>query len=137
MKIIRVHLFYLFALLITLAVSSPSEAQNVTGRIKCVVLDGNDARIPDATITIQDSNLQRRFMTDDIGESEVSVPSGTYQIIVEKANFRRFESGPLEMPLDAPETIRIHLEVQSIIDPLQYSEPLRTDEEEPKSILIQ
>ncbi len=81
------------------------------GRIVGVVLDRNEALIPNATIAIQGQRGKRKLKSAHDGSFEAVLPAGTYRIIVEASGFRRFVSSPVVVNPDATEKITIHLEV--------------------------
>lgn len=90
--------------------SSPLASQS-TGTIIGRVLDCNDARVANATISIHSETIKRRVKSDEEGEFEVSLPAGNYRIMVEANGFRRFVYSSVKVRPAAIRLINIHLEV--------------------------
>lgn len=90
--------------------SSPLASQS-TGTIIGRVLDCYDARVANATISIDSEKTKRRVKSDEEGEFEVSLPAGNYRITVEANGFRRFVYFSVKVKPPAIKVINIHLEV--------------------------
>jgi hypothetical protein len=107
------------AILFSMAASHPtyswqSSARQLTGKIKGLVLDRNDARIVGATITIESSpkmGFKRQLISGEAGNFEIKVPAGVYYLTVTANGFRRFEGWELKVNPKVTEMINIHLEV--------------------------
>jgi hypothetical protein len=81
------------------------------GKVVGVILDANDARVPEATVRAKGGGRTREVECDEQGQFELSLPAGTYQITVEAHGFRRFVYSSLEVKSNVTEMINIHLEV--------------------------
>ena len=81
-----------------------------TSRVAGVVFDANDARIVGATITVENAEVKKIVRSDDEGQFEVSVPSGTYHVTVEQPGFKRFRLPQFKVETSA--RLNIRMEVQ-------------------------
>ena len=105
------------SLIIVGAASSPvtsrpaSPARRPTGKVVGVILDPNDARVPEAAVRFKSGGRTREVTSDEQGQFEISLPEGRYQVTVEARHFRRFVLSSLEVKSNVTEMINIHLEV--------------------------
>lgn len=88
-----------------------SPAGRQTGKVVGVILDANDARVPEATVRVKGGRRTREVECDEQGQFELLLPAGRYQITVEASGFRRFVYSSLEVKSNVTEMINIHLEV--------------------------
>ena len=93
------------------ATSVGTAATEPTGKIAGVVLDANDARIVNATVTTENRGTKHTMKSGNEGEFEVSVPAGDYKITVEANGFRKFSNSPLTVKADETKLISVHLKV--------------------------
>ena len=87
-----------------------SPAGRPPGKVVGVILDANDARVPEATVRVKGGGRTREVKCDEQGQFELSLPAGRYQITVEASGFRRFVYSSLEVKSNVTEMINIHLE---------------------------
>ena len=116
-KLIKSPGLFVFLLLVSMVIVSDvtgiaSALEDRTGTITGVILDVNDARIPDATVIIRNDRISRRMKTQDEGRFEVSLPAGEYQIIVEAPGFSSLSFSPLTVGVDETKRISVRLKVQ-------------------------
>lgn len=78
-----------------------------TGKIKGIVLDPNEARIPAVTILIEGAHATRRLTTNDFGEYESEVPAGTYHIKADLPNYFPFRRAAIRV--DSGKTVTINV----------------------------
>ena len=96
--------------------SVKSTARQSVGKIKGLILDPNDARIPFATITIESSpkvGFRKKLKPGEAGEFEIELPAGIYYITVEATSFCKFEGWELKVVPRVTEMVNIHMEVAS------------------------
>ena len=97
------------------AYSLPLLHEEQSGRVVGVVLtlvDGEDVRVPGATITIKGRDFERKLESGEAGEFEVSLPAGTYSFTVETPRFCMFNGKLLKVKPRTTEMINIHLKPQ-------------------------
>lgn len=82
-------------------------------RIVGVVLDPNGARIPSATVRIENAKATREAFTSDEGAFEVELPAGTYRITVEAQGFRTVEIVSFRARADRREALEVRMKVKS------------------------
>jgi len=90
-----------------LAGQSVSPEVQSTGRVRGVVLDPHEARIIDATITVEGSRFVRVIKTNELGEYEIEVPSGVYRIRAEIPRYFPFQRAAFRVDGDAVRMINI------------------------------
>src|SRR5882724_1037629 len=78
-----------------------------TGKIKGIVLDPNEARIPAVTILIEGGHVTRRLTTNDLGEYESEVPAGTYHIKADLPNYFPFQRAAIRVESGKTVTINV------------------------------
>jgi len=98
---------------------TPEPAQ--TSRIVGVVLDKNDARIVDASVKIENKDYRRQLRSDDEGRFEVELPSGIYQITVQRQGFRKFQLPSFRANAGVQELVNIHMELAPSQSPLKIT----------------
>ena len=104
----------LFALAISLCLSSLAFGQEITGSIVGTVRDTAGAVVPGATVTItdpsKDNSVVRTVTTNEEGEfTAASVPVSTYDITVEVANFKKAVSTGVKVDVGQRRNVEIAL----------------------------
>jgi hypothetical protein len=84
------------------------------GKIKGAILDVNDARVANASITIEGNKIKRVVKSDDQGQFEISLPPGRYQVTVKANGFRRFVYSSLTTHANETEVINVHVVVGAV-----------------------
>ena len=103
---------FLIALILAL-LATPLFAQKITGTISGVVSDPAGAVIPQAQVTITntDTGLVRSVTTNDLGEYIApDLPNGNYRIVVKQANFK--ESIVSNVELHVASTALVNVQMQ-------------------------
>lgn len=90
-------------------VASSRQAQ--TGRIAGLVLDVNGSRIAGATIKVENEQSHMAGRSDSQGKFELKLPSGVYQLTVEKPGFKKFQFPNFQVTTETCELVNIHLNV--------------------------
>ncbi|HEY0375738.1 MAG TPA: carboxypeptidase-like regulatory domain-containing protein [Pyrinomonadaceae bacterium] len=114
MKTARIIFVVLLAAAFTslLAHTSETAGGERKSRIVGVVLDPNGARIPFATIRIENAKAAREAYTSDEGAFEVELPAGTYRITVEAQGFRTIEIVSFNARADRRESLEVRMKVK-------------------------
>ena len=81
-------------------------------RIVGVVLDPNGARIPFATVRIENAAAQREAYTSDEGSFEVELPAGTYRITIEADGFQKVELASFRARANRRESLKVSMKVK-------------------------
>jgi len=84
------------------------------GKIKGAILDVNYARVANAIVRINGGEIKRSLRSNDEGQFKISLPAGSYEVIVEANGFRRFVYSSFKVKPDETEMINIHLEVAAL-----------------------
>ena len=109
MKAARTIFVTLLALAFTLSVPARGER---TSRLAGVVLDPNGARIPFATVTIENAAAKREAQTDDEGSFEVELPAGAYRITIEADGFKKVELASFRVRPNKRESLKVSMKVK-------------------------
>ncbi len=109
----------LFALALTLLLSSFSFGQEVTGSIVGTVRDASGSAVPGASVTITDPSkgdvVVRTLSTNDSGEfAAPNLTVSTYNITVESTNFKKSISTEVKLDVGQRRTIDVTLEAGKI-----------------------
>lgn len=79
---------YLLALCLLVGCQIVGDAQSTETSVKGVVLDVMGARVGRAKITVSSKTIKRELESDEIGNFNVALPPGTYQVVIESPGFR-------------------------------------------------
>src|SRR5262245_51917076 len=60
------------------------------GKLKGVVVDWQDARMPGTPVEIQSSEFRAEVKTSEAGEFETDLPMGIYEVSVQREGFEKF-----------------------------------------------
>jgi hypothetical protein len=115
MKTARIIFAALLALASTPLLAHTSESarsEERKSRIVGVVLDPNGARIPFATIRIENAKATREAQTSDEGSFEVELPAGTYRVTVEAQGFRTVKLASFRARADKSESLEVRMKVK-------------------------
>jgi hypothetical protein len=119
----RSPLFYACAVLALLAYCSLGiSAQSIVGRISGTVKDSSGAVVPNATITATNTatNLARTAITDEDGfYTLTNLPVGTYNVAVERENFKKAVQEQTPLTADARLTIDFTIEPGEVTGTVQ------------------
>lgn len=113
MKHSRVAICIVASAAITISVHATPRARalfqkiQATGKIKGLVLDPNEARIPGCAILILGEHVTRRLSSNEFGEYESEVPAGTYRITADLPNYFPFRRAPVRVHPGTVVTINI------------------------------
>ena len=112
----RFRTFLLFFLL--LAFASSTLAQKDTGSIVGTVKDSSGALIPDAKITVTETEKGTTFVTssDTSGEYVASpLNVGRYKVTVERQGFKTAVAGPIELDVQQRAVVNVTLQVGEMV----------------------
>lgn len=96
--------------------SSRSQAQVGTTSLRGNVTDSSGAVVVGAKITLDNAGqgFHRESASGSVGQYEfLALPPGSYTLVVEAPGFRRFEQTNLELLVNNPATVNVHLQVGS------------------------
>src|SRR5215467_5356333 len=105
-------------LLLLLALASNALAQKDTGSIIGTVKDLSGALIPDAKITVTETEKGTTFVTasDSSGEYVASpLNVGHYKVTVEKQGFKTAVAGPIELDVQQRAVVKVTLQVGEMV----------------------
>lgn len=92
--------------------ASPCAQSTQTGKVAGLVLDANDARIADATISLSSGRFTREVRSDSDGAFAIALPAGTYRLTVDKDGFRKCRLSSVRVPAQASEQMRVKMQVR-------------------------
>jgi hypothetical protein len=104
---------FLILVAVTL-IATPLFAQKITGTISGVVSDPTGAVVPQATVTITntETGLVRTVTTNEIGEyTAPDLPNGNYRIIVKQASFKETVTSNVELHVASTALVNIQLQM--------------------------
>ncbi|MGB6821221.1 MAG: carboxypeptidase-like regulatory domain-containing protein, partial [Candidatus Acidiferrales bacterium] len=111
----RVWLLCALAILVVaVSLGSGSAWGQATTSIRGTVTDPSNAAIPNATVTLTntDTNLQRHATTDQEGSYVFAeVQPGHYTLVVEGSGFSKFEQRGIELLVNLPATVNVRLKI--------------------------
>lgn len=111
-------------LLAVLLVPSFSWAQAGTTSLRGTITDKSEAAIAGATVTLRDvqTSVERTATSSDTGAYDfLALPPGTYTLIVEKENFRKYQQTDVQLLVNSPTTLNITLEIGSVSQTVEVS----------------
>ncbi len=114
----------LFVISIILLVAAAASAQTGTTSLRGTITDKTGAAVVGAKITLTNAGqaLQREAQSGATGEYEfVALPPGKYSLVVEIANFRKFEQTNVQLLVNSPATINVTLEVGAATQTVEVS----------------
>jgi hypothetical protein len=122
------HKFLLSVFAVTLALSFAfnvkAQSQALNGQIEGTVLDANNAAVANATITATniETGATRTVRTDESGVYRFPLlPLGTYRIVAEATNFKKFVREGITLTAGQTATIDVHLEIGDIKESVTVS----------------
>ncbi len=104
--------------------TAAAAGQGITGSITGTVTDSSGATIPQATVTIRqtETNAIRTVTTSDIGSFRMpQLPPGTYSITIDKPQFKTFEQKELVLSIDQVAEVNAQLEIGSGAETVQVT----------------
>jgi len=125
----RVRRNFLFGFLVVLVVAYFASAQTGTTSLQGTVADKTGAVIVGAKITLSNAQqgLHREATTNSAGEYEfLSLPPGTYALVVEMTGFRKSEQRNLQLLVNLPTTSNVVLEVGTSSETVEVSAQTET-----------
>ena len=111
-------------LLGAILVGTPALSQTNVGQISGSVYDATGAAVPGCTVTASSvqTGLKRIVMTEDTGFYVLpSLPTGAYNLFVEKSGFRSSEQSGVILDAASRRTIDFHLEVAGVAESVSVS----------------
>jgi hypothetical protein len=115
--------FLLLALLV-LMLANRALAQKDTGSIVGTVKDSTGASVPDAKVTVTDTERGTNFVTssDSSGEYVASpLAIGHYKVTVEKRGFKTAVAGPIELDVQQRAVVDVSLQVGELVEHVEVS----------------
>ena len=113
----RVRLYPFIVIFLTLLVSSPLAAQEVTGNITGAAVDPSGAAVPNARVTVTETTrglVLRELQTNEAGLYFATLlPVGTYSVVVEAEGFKKVTHDGIQLNANDKYTADFHLEVGS------------------------
>ena len=106
--------WFLPTVLIFLLLLAPAYGQKITGTISGSVTDPSGAVVPDATITITntETGLLRTTTTNTEGEfSAPDMPAGIYKVVIKQANFKEFIADKVELHVSSEAKINAQMQL--------------------------
>jgi hypothetical protein len=94
--------------------AAPLFAQTTTGDILGTVHDATGAVVAGARVTVRNTqtNLTKETVSADAGNFRVPLlPAGTYEVLVEKAGFAKYQQGPIVLAINQSADLNITLTV--------------------------
>src|SRR6266545_1904994 len=91
--------------------------QVTTGEILGVVHDASGSSVPDAKVTVHnlDTNATKDVTSAPDGKFRVpQLPTGNYEVIVEKAGFSKYVQGPIVLRLNQDADLQVALQVSGV-----------------------
>jgi hypothetical protein len=77
--------------------------------VKGVLLDYQDARVTQATVTFKNAILDRKTYPNDEGIFEIRLPVGTYEFSVQSYGFKTYKIESLEIKADSMGELKVEL----------------------------
>ena len=111
-------------LLLVLALGGSAWAQKDTGSIVGTVKDSTGALIPDAKITVTETERGTTFVTSSDGSGEyVASPLnvGRYKVTVEKQGFKTAVAGPIELNVQQRAVVNVTLQVGEMLQRVEVT----------------
>ena len=119
-------LLWLAAVVLLLGTASAVSAQEITGNIAGTVTDATGALIPNATVTITNTDtkqLLRTLKTGPNGDYAATLlPIGHYSVVAESAGFKRVNKTGIELNVNDRLTINFTMEVGDVAQEIQVQE---------------
>ncbi|MBS1856082.1 MAG: TonB-dependent receptor [Acidobacteria bacterium] len=111
-------------ILLALFCSCGAWAQGTTSRVTGTIQDATGAVVPNASVKLVNEGTQAAFETKSTQAGSYAfeaVQSGTYELDVEAAGFRKFVSHDNAVVIGQPSTINVKLEVGTLVDTVEVS----------------
>ncbi|GAC1619810.1 MAG: hypothetical protein PVS2B2_06720 [Candidatus Acidiferrum sp.] len=99
-------------------------AQTGTTSLRGTVMDKTGAAIAGAKVTVSNTAqaVKREVVTSETGSYAFqALPPGNYALVIEIANFRRYENKGLELLVDVPSTVNATLEIGAATETVEIS----------------
>jgi hypothetical protein len=99
-------------------------AQTGTTSLHGVVTDKTGAALVGAKVILSSpsSGLHRESETGSAGEYDfIALPPGTYGLVVQMSNFRKYEQANLELLVNTPATVNVKLEIGTAVQTVEVS----------------
>jgi hypothetical protein len=108
-----------FILGIILSISVFAQSQALNGQIEGTVSDANGASVPNASVTAKniETGTERKTVSAENGTYRIPLlPLGTYQIIVEAANFKKYVREGITLTTGQTATIDVALQAGGLTE---------------------
>ena len=116
--------FCALTLVLALTLAAPGSAQTFYGSVVGTISDATGAAVPDVTVVIINTGTsERRTMTTDESGSYqfVNLVPGQYRLELEKAGFKRFTRGPIQVEVQSAVRIDTSLEVGEVTQTVEVT----------------
>src|SRR5688572_7814404 len=115
----------IFLMLIILSISLVAIGQSTTASVSGVVVDEQQAAIPNATVIVRntDTGFSRTLQTDGEGRYNfVNLPVGSYGITVEAANFSKYVQTGITLAVNQNAVIDVSLKAGGVQETVTVTE---------------
>src|SRR5262249_23600732 len=115
--------------LVSLFGSQVALAQTGTTSLHGTVNDKSGATVAGAKVRLVNTGqaLEREITTGDSGEFEfLALPPGSYELIIEKEGFRKYQQSNLQLLVNSPATVNPTLEIGSTVQTVEVSAEQQT-----------
>lgn len=94
----------------------PSLAQDITGKIKGVVVSPENARVLGTTISLENKRFRKTITVNPDGEYEIELPIGYYVVRAYQVGFRPYRLKSLRIEASQTRTLNIELKFAPTIE---------------------
>jgi hypothetical protein len=98
-------------LTIFFALFMPCLAQNISAKVKGIVVDPKDHRVAGISITFQKKQFQKVVTSNAEGEYNIELPVGAYFVKVQNTNFREYRVKLPKLVANEMRTLDIRLKL--------------------------
>ena len=91
--------------------SKPQDKSSSKGKLKVVVVDWQEARIPGTTILIRSSKFKAEVKANEAGEFETDVPVGVYEVSSHSEGFKKSRQKGVRVEEGKTASVKIQLTV--------------------------
>ncbi len=116
---------YFSLMLILISISVITYGQSTTAAISGIVTDERDAAIPNANITVRntETGFTRSVQTDDNGRYNiVNIPVGAYEVTVEAPNFSKFVQTGITLAVNQDAVVNAGLKAGGVQETVTVTE---------------
>ncbi len=120
---IRRGMYSLLVCLLALG-TTRSLAQTGTTSVHGTVLDKSGASVEGAQVTLsnEEQGIRREMQSNERGDYEFrALTPGTYNLVVEKTGFRKFDQKNVQLQVNTPATVNVTLEIGASTETVEVS----------------